>query len=638
MVLGAVACSDNLDDKLEPISTVRTLDVTIDGVQAHSHDFNANPSSLPVEVKSNTRWTVKITECDGGWCAVDAMNGMGDGGFNIIVLDNMRDGRNCRVTVYKTDAQGVIDEDGSWYIDVKQEGSNVRLTPSQLEAFEPKDARTQDFNIVSNVPWTLAVIYDEENPIEFVNITPVSGMTETETGFSGDGNARFQMTLDDNRTSVERKAHIQLRSEISTYTVDITQLGTEYTFDVSPAENQVISAQGGTIRYGILSLSGWTIQTSDDWITFSKASSAEGSGSRVETVATIAPNVEGGERTGTINFVPTDDKYPGLTVTVTQLGFNFDVTPVEDQVVAAAGGSINFGVLSIVGWDVRSNADWVTFSVPSYDHSSTLERVVTVASVEPNSDGYERTAEIVFVPRSPKYPVVPISLVQRGYDLTYHLTSNDGSGLVMENGGSLGIELDARFNWHVEAPDWISASPAWGGASDVMQAIGLTVDANYSNNNRTAFVTVYPETTPFPGGIMLDPVRLGIEPVRFGVTQFGGQEPAVSVPWVMDGFGQEYATVQFNYYSPFYPIEGAGLQWRRAEDDEWNDMPCEVTNVTDGVVSFDLTGLVAATKYVARGYVRYAGERVKYGSATYPFTTAGVRPGRYDNGLPGADY
>lgn len=87
-----------------------------------------------------------------------------------------------------------------------------------------------------------------------------------------------------------------------------------------------------------------------------------------------------------------------------------------------------------------------------------------------------------------------------------------------------------------------------------------------------------------------------------------------------------------------YPIESAGIQWRRAEDAEWNDTPCEVTDVTEGVVSFDLTGLVAATEYVARGYVRYGGDRVKYGSATYPFTTAGVRTGRFDNPIPGADY
>lgn len=635
IMFGSVSCSDNLDKDLEPVKTVRTLEVIVDGAKTHVLDFKANPDERIVKVTSNTRWTVVVENCDGGWCGVDVINGKGDGSFTISVLDNLREKRDCDVIVYKVNSQGEKDFTDSWLIKITQEVSDVRLTPSKLEAFEPQSARFQEFNIVSNVAWTLDVTYDDKDPVKFVEIVPTSGMTETEGGYMGDGNATFQIKLDDNRTSVERKAYINLRSEVSTYTVEIVQNASEYTFDVSPSENQVISARGDSINFGILSLVGWDIETSIDWISFSKKSSDTGSSSRVETMATIEPNTDGDQRNGVIRFIPKDSRYPELSVTVTQLGFNFDVTPIENQVIAAEGGSISFGVLSIVGWDVKSNADWVSFSVPSYDDSSTVDRVETIAVVSPNYDGYERSAEIVFVPKSPKYPEVNVSLVQRGYDLTFHLTSNGGSGMVMETGGSLDIELDSRFNWHVETPGWISASPGMGGASDSSNNIGLTVDANYSNNNRTAFVTVYPEITPFPGGIMLDPKDLGIEPVKFGVTQFGGQEPAVSVPWVLDGFGQEFATVQFNYYSPFYPIESAGLQWRRAEDTEWIDTPYVITETKEGVVSFDLTGLVAATEYVARGYVVYSDGKKKYGSATYPFITAGVRPGQYDNPIPG---
>ena len=63
-------------------------------------------------------------------------------------------------------------------------------------------------------------------------------------------------------------------------------------------------------------------------------------------------------------------------------------------------------------------------------------------------------------------------------------------------------------------------------------------------------------------------------------------------------------------------------------------MNVNVNNNVEGVVSVDLTQLQGATKYVARGFVTYGDGRVKYGNITYPFTTAGQRPGANDNPNP----
>lgn len=542
ILLTAQACSDNINPELEPVKTERTLDVTVGGAKVSRLDLNAAPSETTVEVTSNTRWTVEISNCEGGWCSVDVINGSGDGSFTITVLDNMRDVRDCDVTVYMTDAEGNKDTKDSWTIKVQQEVSDVRITPSSLEPFAAQNPRAQDFSIVSNVEWTLSVSYEGENATEFVTIIPKEGMTDRGDGtFSGNAGASFMISLQDNRTTADRKAYLNLVSSVSHYIVEVTQSRSEYAFDVTPSENRVVAAEGGDIRFGVLSIVGWDVKSSADWISFSVPSMAEGSDSRVETVARIAPNSEGVRRETQIQFQPKDDRYPMLTVTVTQLG----------------------------------------------------------------------------------------------YDMAFGISRADTVGVVMEGGADLRLELDSRFRWTAEAPSWLRVNPGEGNASSSLQKIAVEVDANQTNQNRTGNVRFTPMPTEFSGGVTLDPAKLGIEPLSLSVTQYGGREAAISVPWLRDGYTKTSAIVEFNFYSPFHEIVEAGLEWGRADSAQRSTMTVTPSDGTDATVSFELSGLDAATRYVARGYVKDARGNVKYGAESFPFTTAGQYPGENDNPAPG---
>lgn len=110
--------------------------------------------------------------------------------------------------------------------------------------------------------------------------------------------------------------------------------------------------------------------------------------------------------------------------------------------------------------------------------------------------------------------------------------------------------------------------------------------------------------------------------------------PAVSIPWLLDGYGQTFATVQFNFYSPFVSIVEAGLQWKKEDASDWNEKTVVPDNAIQSTLSFELTDLDPATKYVARGFVKDANGNVNYGSVSYPFTTAGLYPGNGDNPTP----
>lgn len=543
LAIGAISCSDNIDTDLEPTKSVRTLTITIDDKEIPNNtlQLGAAPSHTLVNVESNTRWTVEISDCLGGWCDIDVINGTGSGSFSISVLDNMKAERDCYVTIYKTDAQGNKETDGSIQLKVKQAVSDVRLSPSSLSPFAPDVNERQKFDIISNVTWTLDVTYETGNSTKFVTVTPASSaMKDNGDGtFSGDGAASFFIDLQSNRTAADRKAYLNLHSAVAEYSVELMQLKSQYTFDVSPAENQIVAAEGTSIEFGVLSLSDWSIACAADWISFS-VNSGTSSESRVGTVATIEPNLSGTDRTAIIRFMPNDKSFPEQDVTVTQ----------------------------------------------------------------------------------------------RGFDITFHLDMTDYSGLIPEDGGTFGIELDSRFDWVLTAPSWIHATPNSGNANMNNQPIGIQVDRNTANANRTGIVTITPMETKISDKVVLDPNYMGVGPIQIGVTQFGGHEPAISVPWLIDGYGQTYATVEFNYYSPFNKIKAAGLQWKKANSDTWNTAPATVTNATEGTISISLSNLDPATEYVARGFVVDDKDVTFYGTVSCPFTTAGVRPDAGDNPTP----
>ncbi len=537
---GVAACSDNYDTGLMP--TKNQLELKVDGhTSAFSVDYGAAPDDkIEVQVESNTLWKVSI-ECEGGWCTADKMTGRGNEIITLSILENINKERSARIMVYVVDADGeAVSNEGTTSIEMtlKQAVSDVRLSPSSLEPFEAQNPRSQEFTIISNVNWTLDVSYEGENPTEFVMITPLSGMTQGVNGtYAGSEGATFMMTLQDNRTAADRKAFLNLVSAVSRYTIEITQTKSSYTFDVTPSENQTVGAVGGEIPFGVLS-----------------------------------PNS---------------------------------------------------------GWDAICSASWVTLTVPSIAEGS-MSRVETVAKIAP-SDGQYRSTQILFKPRDDRYPQQTVTIVQTGIDVYFEASRIDNVGVVKEKGDEIMVEVDSRFNWTASAPSWINLSSTSGYGSSTFEAY---IEANYGNENRTGFITITPEPTYTQEGIILDPSRFGLAPISLGVTQFGGHEPAVSVPWLADGYTQTSATIEFNYYSPFAAIVEAGLFWKREDASEWNYVPASVSDPTEGKITVDLTSLNPATKYVARGYVKDANGGEKEGSASYPFSTAGQYPSNGDNPTP----
>lgn len=440
LIGGLTSCSsDNTDELYVPqkVAHTMTLDVESDVYANGKLSFGAAPGRATVKVESNTRWAAEVIGSTGGWCDIDAYSGSNGGTFTISVRENLSETRNCIVRVYMTDSEGNITEDGSQDISVSQEASNVRLSPSSLEPFAAANPEPKNFEIIANAKWTLSLTYDYGSSVEFVTIHPEQeSMTLQPDGtYSGENNARFSITLEPNRTSAQRTAIMTLKSEVGTYSITITQLGSEYTFDVSPLELQTVPVEGGEVTFYVLSLSGWKVSTSAvEWIKF-EPSAGEGSDEPTRITAMISPNTTGAFRTAEIRFIPDNSNYPGQSVIINQL------------------------------WDM------------------------------------------------------PL-------------------------------------------------------------------------------------------------------------------EPAISIPWLLDGFTQHTAMVAFNYYSPFESVKMAGIDWKKENADEWYTKEVNVENATAGTVFVELDELESASNYVIRGFVVYGEGNIKYGDWSFPFNTAGKVPGSDDNPTP----
>ncbi len=317
------SCSDNYTELYEPTWTAKSLIATSKSANFSESDkvltFAAVRSTAKIEVTGNTRWSVKVDNSE-GWCEVSTYNGSGNGSFEISVLENISDEiRRCSVRIVAIDESGNEldgDDAASYMINVIQNNSRVRMTPSSLQPFISVNPEPQNFEIIAddNVKWTLTISYEEQSDgenVEFIKILPVNGKVEekSSTEYTGVGSANFTMTLETNRIAADRVGFLLLESEGSagTITVQIRQIAGEYNFDVSLDDFKDLPAEGGTLKFGVYSPQlDWEIQGVPEWVSFDKSNGTHGS-DRIQVTAIVAPNSDYNNkerRTADISFVP----------------------------------------------------------------------------------------------------------------------------------------------------------------------------------------------------------------------------------------------------------------------------------------------------------------------------------------------
>ncbi|MDE6549450.1 MAG: hypothetical protein K2L22_10685 [Muribaculaceae bacterium] len=536
---GAPSCSDNVDIELKPTTKERSLilealgQTTSDnGTPSISLNLLAKEDTIPVKVVCNTLWQVEVENSESDFCSVDAYGGQGEGEFTIIIKNNIDEARECKISVCQIDG---IEQTYNWLntasIVINQEAGVI--VPSSVDIFPAEGADRQRFQIKTNSFWMLSVKYDSELANEFITIIPGDGMSESELSsekkiYVGDSDAKFDILLSNNLTSISRKAYLNLQTEYGNYLVCVTQQGSNYIFDVSPTITRTVIPEGDNIEFNIYS-----------------------------------PDY---------------------------------------------------------GWRVWSDCQWI--KCPDSGFESSDENVTINVTVDANDDmrlDMDRAGTIIFTSDNPTYLNRVVKVIQRSYDLTFNM-SVEGFTEVPFSGASYELAINSHFDWTLTSPDWIQVNETHGVASKSERKIMIEVLPNSTNESRTGFITLIPKATEYTGGVVVYPDLLGIEPIRVEVSQVGRKEAVISIPWLED-FKQTSATLAFNFYSPYNTIVEAGLEWRIEDGLNADTMSVTPSNGTDCTVSFELTGLQAATKYIARGYVKDSEARIKYSQWSFPFAT-----------------
>lgn len=477
-------CSNNIDGVYKPYGDELTLEVAPAGGSfsgGNGNERTLNPTSetsqTPISVRSNTQWKVTVN-CPDGWCTASTYRGTGNGTFNIEVLqNNVGDERRCTVTINTIDAEGNIvgSENGgkAEAFNVVQSSGSLYIAPREVDPFPANNPTSRQFEIVSrevNVKWTLTVSYEASQSIAFMTVTPNDeNMTSTGSDglnavYSGNGNASFTLELASNQSSAERVGFLTLNSDISNYTVEISQLGTEYNFSVTALNPGVVPGTGGEIQYEIYAPNiGWEIQGIPQWIEFSETKGESTGGGTHTVTAMIKPNLSTEDRSNpaVITFVPTganSESYANYTTQIAQAGIAFgsDNDGNQEQPVNAAGETRTIQFASDLNWKLETSQDWVK---ADKTEGTASDRSVTL-TFDP-FDGNTRNATVRIIPAETKFGDDTYTDFSNIAPIEFRFTQFGGKEASVSTPWPTNIEktsVSIDFNYHT-----LSAQARYGG-------------------------------------------------------------------------------------------------------------------------------------------------------------------------------
>ena len=242
----------------------------------------------------------------------------------------------------------------------------------------------------------------------------------------------------------------------------------------------VASTDAAAVTFNVSSNTPWTITRSSgaDWCTVSPSSSAQSS-LISDVVVSFEDNTSAEDRAVTLT-VKGENVNKVYTVTITQARFgSLFVTPVASD-YAAAGGPLNFTILTNVDWSVRSDASWLHFNRESGSPDPEGRAITIVATADP-SEVLERTATVTVVAGDDEES---FEVTQKA---VFSVSAFEDAFLAA--GSSQGLVVRTDLPWTVTADKtWISFDKESGTGTGASETITATAAAN-EGAARTANIT-----------------------------------------------------------------------------------------------------------------------------------------------------
>jgi hypothetical protein len=234
------------------------------------------------------------------------------------------------------------------------------------------DGSTSSFDISSNTNWSLT--------------SSDSWLTANLNFGTDDGT--IVLTATANPTTTSRTATITvIGNGVSSQNITVTQEGLDPVLSVSVISLDVGASEGLSPVFIIFSNTGWSISSSDDWLTTDLLA---GSGNDTVTV-TAAVNSFATNRNGTLTVSAPAVSSQVVTITQAAATAYLSVLPVLMNLDASASSNITVDVTSNEGWSVVSSASWLSTGSTSGSGNSTINLVASA-----NTSASSRTAILTF--------------------------------------------------------------------------------------------------------------------------------------------------------------------------------------------------------------------------------------------------
>lgn len=305
-------------------------------------------------------------------------------------------------------------------VTINQHGAVPVLIVNPASKTVSADAGTTDFNITSNIEWSIS-----ENADWFTAVKT--------------DNSTLTISYNENQEVTPRSATITLSgTNVTSVIVTLNQDGATPVLVVTPLSSDV-SSVSGTTDFIVTSNIEWTFTEDTDWFIAQKIDENTLRVNYVENLSVIS-------RSATITL-----SGPGVAsqkVSLNQEGATpfLTVNP-ETATVAPVSGSMTFTVSSNIDWSASINAPWLT--VTKTDNGTLVVNYDANTSVDP------RSTEIILSGSGVSNQT--ISFNQEGEDPVLSIVPQ--STTVNSSSGSYSFTVNSNINWAItENESWITAN------------------------------------------------------------------------------------------------------------------------------------------------------------------------------------
>lgn len=240
----------------------------------------------------------------------------------------------------------------------------------------------------------------------------------------------------------------------------------------------ISSATNSTGTINIVSNTGWTVKSSETWLSVNPS---EGTGN--SAIAILAEqNADTTIRTATITV--SAEKLSPIEVKVSQNGSQYDLAISQNKFeIDAAGGTGTFDITSNTTWTVASSESWLTVSTSEGSENASL-----IITAEKNAETTVRTAQITVTGTKTLPQTITVKQAGMVYELVF---SSKKVTLEAQENSTATFDITTNMDWNITFEEnWLTVEPKSGSGNG---QVTITVKSNPKGALRSSLLSIFTE-------------------------------------------------------------------------------------------------------------------------------------------------